>query len=407
MASASESLTVFLWEGVDRRGSKIKGEAPAKSPALVRANLRKQGIVAKKVRKKPKPLFGSSKRKVTPSDIAVFSRQIATMLKAGVPLVQSFDIIGGGHDNPSMRELITGIKTEIEGGSSLSEALGKHPAEFDELYVNLVKAGESAGVLDDLLDTIAEYKERIESLKGKIKKALFYPIAVIVVAVVVSVILLVFVVPQFETMFRNFGADLPAFTQMMVGLSHNLSDYWYVYFGAVFGAVYFLRQAYRRSRKFVHFVDRASLKIPVVGGVLNEGAIARFSRTLATTFSAGVPLVEALDTVAGACGNIVYADAVLRIKEDIAVGHQLQLAMQQTDLFPHMVVQMTAIGEEAGSLDTMLNKVADFYEERVNNTVDALSSLLEPMIMVVIGVMVGSILIAMYLPIFKLGSVVG
>jgi len=401
----AEQLFTFVYEGKDRRGTKIKGEMDGKNPSLVRAELRRQGINPTRVKKKPKDLFGGKGGRIKPRDIADFSRQLATMMKAGVPMVSSFDVIAGGSRNVRMRNLITDIKNDIEGGSSLSEALDKYPKYFDELYVSLVKAGESAGVLDDILDTIATYKERIENLKGKIKKALYYPATVIVVAILVSAILLIYVVPMFEKFFRSYGADLPYFTQVVVGMSRSIREYGFFYLLAVVGAIVGIVMAKRRSRKFAQWLDRAMLRIPVIGKILHQAALARFARTLAITFRAGVPLVEALDTVAGATGNIVYSNATLKMKEDVATGHQLQLAMRQTNLFPHMVVQMTGIGEESGALDEMLTKVAEYYEEEVNNAVDALSSLLEPFVMIIIGVIVGSLVVAMYLPVFKLASV--
>jgi len=403
--SQAEPIT-FLWEGRDKRGVKLKGQQVASNPNLVRADLRRQGINPIRVRKKPKPLFGGSGSRITPKEIAVFSRQLATMLKSGVPLVTSFQIIAGGVKNPRMRTMVEKIRAEVEGGGSLYEALGAYPVQFDELYTNLVKAGESAGVLDTVLDEIASYKERIESIKGKIKKALYYPIAVIAVAVIVSAILLIYVIPTFEDIFKSFGADLPAFTQMIIGASRWLrSNGVFLLFGIVIG-ITALIMAKKRSKPFAHWIDRASLKLPIVGDILEKSAIARFCRTLAITFSAGVPLVDALQIVAGATGNAVYNDAAARIREDVAVGHQLQLAMQQTNVFPNMVIQMAAIGEEAGSLDEMLVKVAEAYEEEVNNAVDALSSLLEPLIIVFIGTIVGTMVIAMYLPIFKMAAVI-
>jgi len=329
------------------------------------------------------------------------------MMQSGVPMVQSFEIIGGGQKNVRMKDLLNTIKQDIESGSTLSESLGKHPVQFDELYRNLVRAGESAGVLDTVLDTIATYKENIESLKGKIKKALFYPATVIAVAILVSAVLLIFVVPQFKAIFKQFGADLPAFTQMIVAASEFMISYWWLVLGIALAAVFGLIFALKRSEKLAHTLERISLKVPIIGQILHNSAIARFARTLAVTFKAGVPLVEALDTVAGATGSVVYGAAVRRIRDDVSVGYQLNMAMRQVDLFPNMVVQMTAIGEEAGALDTMLFKVAGFYEEEVNNAVDALSSLLEPFIMVIIGTMVGGMVVGMYLPIFKLAAVVG
>lgn len=401
------ALQTFVWTGIDKRGVKIKGEQISKNASIVKADLRKQGINPQTVKAKPKPLFGSAGRKISGRDVAVFSRQLATMMAAGVPMVQGFEIVAGGQNNPRMKDMLTDIKTEIEGGSALNEALGKYPVQFDELYRNLVKAGESAGVLDTVLDTIATYKENIEAIKGKIKKAMFYPAAVLAVALIVSAILLIFVIPQFEAVFQNFGADLPAFTQMLVNASRFMVAYWWAVLLWVVGVIVALVMLYNRNEAFARFVGRMLLKIPVIGEILRQSAIARFARTLGVTFRAGVPLVEALDSVSSATGSAVYNEAVKRIREDVAVGHQLQLAMKQTDLFPNMVVQMIAIGEEAGALDTMLFKVAEFYEEEVNNAVDALSSLLEPLIMVIIGGVVGSMVVGMYLPIFKLGAVVG
>lgn len=405
-AQISEMQT-FTWVGLDKRGVKLKGEQVSKNASLVKADLRKQGINPQSVKAKGKPLFGKVGKAIKGRDIAVFARQLATMMAAGVPMVQGFEIVAGGQSNPRMKEMLTDIKTDIEGGSALNEALGKHPAQFDELFCNLVRAGEGAGVLDTVLDTIASYKENIEAIKGKIKKAMFYPAAVLTVALLVACILLIFVIPQFETVFKNFGADLPAFTQMLVSMSRFMVSYWWMVLGIFAAAVFGLLMLYKRSERFQHLIGRLLLKLPVIGQILRQSAIARFARTLGVTFRAGVPLVEALDSVAHATGSIVYNDAVQRIREDVSVGHQLQLAMRQTDLFPNMVVQMVAIGEEAGALDKMLFKVAEFYEEEVNNAVDALSSLLEPMIMVIIGVIVGGMVVGMYLPIFKLGAVVG
>ena len=398
-------LQVFVWEGVDKRGTTMKGEQPAKNANMLRAELRKQGINPKVVKVKPKPLFTNAKR-ITPLDIAIFSRQIATMMKSGVPIVTALEIISGGQKNPKMKELVNTIRADLEGGSSMYEALSKHPVQFDELFRNLVRAGESAGVLETVLDTIASYKENIESLKGKIKKALYYPATVVAVAILVSAILLVFVVPQFEKTFASFGAELPAFTLMILAASDFMIAYWWLVLFIVIGAGVAFVMAKNRSVKFAHFIDRMMLKLPVVGQILHNSAIARFARTLAVTFQAGVPLVEALDTVAGATGNVVYETAVRRIRDDVSVGYQVNLAMKQVNLFPHMVVQMVAIGEEAGALDTMLYKVAEFYEQEVNNAVDALSSLLEPLIMIVLGVIVGSMVVGMYLPIFKLAATI-
>jgi len=397
---------VFAWEGADKRGNKVKGETRAASTALVRAELRRQGIAPTKVKKKAAPLFAAKKKKITAADISIFSRQLSTMMAAGVPLVQSFDIVGRGHNNPSMQDLLLSIKADIEGGTALAPALAKHPLQFDDLFCNLVHAGEQAGILETLLDKIATYKEKTEAIKGKIKKALFYPAAVMVVAFIVTTILLVFVVPQFEALFEGFGADLPAFTRMVVNLSKLVQEYWWIMLIAIGGTVFFLGNLYKRSRKFRHLLDKAFLKAPVFGVIMHKAAIARFARTTATMFGAGVPLVEALESVAGATGNIVYGEAVMRMREDVATGQTMTLAMKQQNLFPHMVIQMVAIGEESGSVDNMLSKVADFYEEEVDNAVDALSSLLEPLIMAVLGVLVGGLVIAMYLPIFQMGQVV-
>ncbi|HET6435260.1 MAG TPA: type II secretion system F family protein [Xanthomonadaceae bacterium] len=399
-----DPLQTFVWEGTDKRGTKMKGEQSAKTAGLLRAELRRQGINPTSVRPKPKPLFGGAGKRITPRDIAIFSRQLATMMKSGVPIVQALEIIAGGQKNPKVGQLVNSLRADIESGSSLSEALTKHPVQFDELYRNLVRAGESAGVLETVLDTIATYKENIEELKGKIKKALFYPATVIAVAILVSAILLVFVVPQFEQVFASFGADLPAFTKLIMAASDFMIAYWWLVLLVVIGSGVAFVMLRNRSPAFSDAVDRIMLKLPVVGQILHNSAIARFARTLAVTFKAGVPLVEALDTVAGATGSRVYEKAVLRIRDDVAVGYQVNMAMKQTALFPHMVIQMTAIGEEAGALDTMLFKVAEFYETEVNNAVDALSSLLEPMIMIFIGGIVGCMVVGMYLPIFKLAA---
>ncbi len=403
---ATSQLVPFVWEGTDKRGTKMKGEQPAKNANLLKAELRRQGITPTVVRPKPKPLFGSAGKVITPKDIAFFSRQMATMMKSGVPIVSSLEIIAGGHKNPRMKAMVDQIRTDIEGGSSMYEAISKHPVQFDELYRNLVRAGEGAGVLETVLDTIASYKENVEALKGKIKKALFYPIMTIAVAIAVSAVLLIFVVPQFEETFRSFGADLPAFTKMIVAASDFMVSYWWMLLIILAGAFFGFFFLYKRSPAMQHGLDRLVLKIPVVGDILNNSAIARFARTTAVTFKAGVPLVEALESVAGATGNSVYERAVYRIRDDVAVGYPVNMAMKQTNLFPHMVIQMAAIGEEAGALDTMLFKVAEYYEQEVNNAVDALASLIEPMIMVIIGTLVGGMVIGMYLPIFKLAATI-
>lgn len=401
-----DDMQLFVWQGTDKRGKRMKGEESSKSATLLKAHLRQQGITPTVVKPKPKSLFGSAGKAITSRDIAVFSRQIATMMQSGVPIVMSIEILANGQKNPRMSKMLHAIRDDISGGTSFSEALAKYPVQFDSLYINLVRAGEAAGVLDTVLDTIASYKERTESLKGKIKKALFYPLAIIAVAILVSSILLIFVVPQFEATFQGFGADLPAFTRLLVDLSDFLVASWWWILGLVIASIVGMIMAYRRSKTVQRLFDRVILRIPVIGQIMHESAIARFSRTLALTFKSGVPLVEALETVAGATGNIVYEEAVLKIRDDVSVGFQVNMAMKQVNLFPHMVVQMVAIGEEAGALDTMLLKVAEFYEEEVENKVDAMASLLEPFIMVIIGVMVGSMVIGMYLPIFKLAAAV-
>ena len=405
MAEAAKKLATFLWEGVDKKGKKVRGETNAASVAYVSATLRRQGISPVKVRKKGKALF-TRKKKITPKDVAIFSRQLATMITAGIPIVQSFEIVGKGHENPSMRNLITSIRQDIESGTNLTTALGRHPLYFDALYCNLVAAGETAGILDAILEKIATYKEKIEAIKGKIKSALFYPAAVVVVAFIITAILLIFVIPQFESLFKGFGADLPAFTLFVIGISRVFQDYWWLIFGGLGGAIFFLGYTYKRSTKMQHALDRLILKAPIVGVIVRKATIARFARTLSTMFAAGVPLVESLDSVAGAAGNRVYFEAVMAIKADVSTGMQMQAAMAKTELFPNMVVQMVAIGEESGELDAMLGKVADFYEREVDDAVASLSSLLEPIIMAFLGVVVGGLVIAMYLPIFKLAAAV-
>ena len=396
----------FNWEGRDKKGNRVKGKSTAPDEATLKADLRRQGIAASRICKASSALFAIGGGKVNSQDIAVFMRQLATMLGAGIPLVQGLDIVGAGHDKPAAQKLILAIKADIEAGSSLHEAMGRHPLLFDKLTLNLVEAGEHAGALESLLDKVATYKEKTEALKGKVKKALFYPAAVLVVAIVVSVILLIFVIPQFESLFKGFGADLPAFTQAVIDLSRFVQTKG-LYLGVVIGgAIWAFMYFKKRSRKMQETLDRLLLKFPIIGPILNKSCIARYARTLSTMFAAGVPLVEALASVAGATGNIVYENAVLRMRDEVATGIRLQRAMEATERFPNMVVQMIAVGEESGSLDTMSGKVASFYEEEVDNAVDAMSSLLEPLIMAVLGVLVGSLVIAMYLPIFKLGSVV-
>lgn len=394
----------FQWEGTDRKGTRVKGVSQGPNENAVRMTLRRQGVNPIRVRKNIE-LF-KTKRKITSGDIAIFSRQLATMMSAGVPLVQSLEIVGRGHENPSMGELILGIKTNIESGRSLAESLAQYPLYFDDLFVHLVDAGERSGTLETLLDKIAIYKEKTEKIKKKVKKALVYPAAVVVVAFIVTGILLYFVVPQFEALFQGFGADLPAFTKMVVGLSEFVQEYWWLVLLSIIGTVAGFIFVKKRSLKFRRFLDRVMLKFPVVGDILYKSAVARFARTLSTMFAAGVPLVEALESVAKASGNIVFEDAIFIMKDQVASGQQLQLTMQQAGIFPSMATQMVAIGEESGSLDAMCAKVADFYEEEVDNMVDSLTSLIEPLIMSVLGVLVGGLVIAMYLPIFKLGQAI-
>jgi type IV pilus assembly protein PilC len=403
--SAVASTVPFIWEGTDRKGKKVKGKSMAASEAAVRADLRRQGVVPSRIRKQSKGLF-SGGGKITPADIAIFMRQLATMMAAGIPLVQSFEIVGNGHDNAAMQKLILSVKGDVEGGSALAEAMAKHPVYFDDLVINLVEAGEQAGALETLLDKIATYKEKTEALKKKIKKALTYPAAVLVVAFIVTTILLIFVIPAFEDLFKGFGADLPTFTRMVIDMSVFVREQgWYlaIMIGSGIGAFFYFK---KRSRPMRHFLDRMALKIPIIGPILQKAAVARYARTLSTMFSAGVPLVEALESVAGATGNIVYEQGVLQMRDEVSTGQRLQQAMENTDLFPNMVIQMIAVGEESGSLDEMSAKVADFYEEDVDNAVDNLSSLLEPMIMAILGVLVGGLVVAMYLPIFKMGAVI-
>lgn len=406
MAEAAKA-DMYVWEGTDKTGKKVKGEMTGQSDALVKAVLRRQGINPLKVKKKPKPLLGGGgKTKVTPKDICVFSRQLATMMSSGVPLVQAFEIVGRGHENAGMQDLILGIKADVEAGNALTEALKKHPVYFNQLYCNLVEAGEHAGILEAILNKLATYLEKSEALKSKIKSALFYPIAVIVVAFIVVTILMIFVIPQFTELFEGFGADLPALTQFLVDTSDFFVAWWWLIFMVIGGIVYGLMELKKRSVPFQQFMDRMSLKLPVIGEILEKSAIARFARTLETMFAAGTPLVEAMSSVAGACGNIVFYDATMKMQQEIATGTQLQASMRETGLFPNMVVQMVAIGEESGAIDAMLGKVADWYEQEVDDAVEALTSLLEPMIMAFLGVVIGGIVVGMYLPIFKMGAVV-
>ncbi|MDO6443727.1 type II secretion system F family protein [Marinobacter sp. 2_MG-2023] len=406
MAEKAQKLESYIWEGKDRKGNKSKGELTGSNLSLVKAQLRKQGIIPDKVKKKPKPLFGGSK-KITPFDIAMLTRQLATMMKAGVPLVQSFDIVTDGLENKGLQDLVMAIRNDIASGTSFAGALRKHPKHFDDLYCNLVDSGEKAGALEKMLDRIATYLEKTELLKKKVKKAMTYPIAVVVVAIVVTAILLVKVVPQFESLFQGFGAELPVFTQMVVRLSEWMQSWWFVVLLGIVGTIFLFKEANRRSQKFSDFIDKYVLKLPVVGEILDKSAVAKFGRVLSTTFAAGVPLVDALDSVAGATGNAVYRDAIQRIKTDVSSGTQLQASMRQQDIFPVMAVQLTAIGEESGNLDEMLEKVAEHYEAVVDDMVDNLTALMEPMIMSVLGVLVGGLIIAMYLPIFQMGQVVG
>jgi len=404
MAIAAVKQSNFFWEGTDKKGSRIKGKSMASSESAVKADLRRQGIMPIRIRKENfLSAMGRGKR-IKSADIAFFSRQLSTMMTAGVPLVQAIDIIGRGHTNPRMRDMVLGIKANVESGNTLADSLAKQPLYFDALFVNLIRAGEQSGALETLLDRIATYKEKTEAIKKKIKKAMFYPVAVLVVATIVTAILLIFVIPEFQSLFSSAGAALPAFTQMVVNLSIAVRRRGWLYLILIVGAIVGIIQARKRSERFHELMDRVLLKIPVIGMVLNKAAIARFARTLSTMFAAGVNLVEALGSVAGATGNIIYEKATLKMRDQVSTGQQLNLAMSQSGIFPHVVVQMIAIGEEAGSIDTMAAKVADFYEEEVDNAVDSMSSLMEPFIMVILGVLVGGLVVAMYLPIFNLGN---
>ena len=394
----------FKWEGTDRKGNKISGQMSGPGDAFVKQQLRKQGVTPTRVQKQLK--FGSGKKAITGQDIAIFSRQMSTMMRAGVPLVQALDLVARGNENKSMTEMILSIKFGIESGLPFAESLAKHPRYFDDLYVNLVEAGEKSGALETLLDKIATYKEKTETIKKKVKKALTYPAAVVVVAFIVTGILLYFVIPQFEELFRGFGADLPAFTKMVVSLSKFVTAYWWMLLLIPVVAVFAFKEAHHRSANFRRFLDRIALKAPLFGDILYKSAVARFARTLSTMFAAGVPLVEAMDSVAKAAGNIVYTEGIFKMKDQVSTGTQLQLTMAQSNLFPAMAIQMIGIGEESGSLDAMCAKVADFYEEEVDNMVDSLSSLMEPMIMAFLGIIVGGLVTAMYLPIFKLGQAI-
>lgn len=396
---------VYLWQGTDKTGNKTKGEIRGNSQALVKAQLRKQGISPTRVKRKAGDFFGPRKQKIKPMDIAIFTRQLATMMKAGIPLVQSFEIVGESLENPSMRELVMKVRDDVAAGNTFADSIRKHPRYFDDLFCNLVEAGEQSGALETMLERLATYKEKSEALKAKIKKALNYPIGVVCVAVVVTGILLIKVVPQFAETFSSFGAELPAFTLLVLKFSDIAIAHWWK---ALIGGVilgYVFKEAKLRSKAFAEILDRLSLKLPVVGPILKSSCYARFTRTLSTTFSAGVPLVEALESVAGATGNIVYSTATRKIKDDVTTGQQLNFAIKNTALFPTMITQMVGIGEESGALDDMLDKCATFFEAEVDNAVDGLTALMEPMIMAVLGVLVGGLMIAMYLPIFQLGSV--
>ena len=406
MAASAIRTDIFTWSGTDKSGRPGKGEITAISQAMARAQLRQQGIKPNNVRKKPKPLFGGKGKAIKPADIAIFTRQLATMLKAGVPLVQSFDIVEDGLEKPQMKALVVSIKNDVASGSGLAPSLAKHPRYFDELFCSLVGSGEDSGTLEVMLDRVATYKEKSEQLKAKIKKAMTYPTAVVCIALVVTGILLIKVVPVFANTFKNFGSELPAFTQFVMDISDFVIAWWFVMLGCIVGTIFAFREMKLRSVPFSEFLDRAALKTPVVGGIIHDAVIARFSRTLATTFAAGVPLVEALNSTAGAAGNSVYAKAIRRIRDDVTTGNTLYSAIKSTGLFPNMLLQMVSIGEESGALDDMLDKVATHYEEAVDNAVDSLSSLMEPLIMSVLGVLVGGLMIAMYLPIFMLGSVI-
>ena len=402
---ATQAPNIFLYKGVDKKGKKVEGEITGTNPAIVKAQLLKQGIRAQNVRKKPKPLFGG-KKKIKPMDIAIFTRQMATMMKAGVPLVQSFDIVADGVDNPTLAELIRSIREDVAAGGGFAPSLRKHPKYFDDLFCNLVESGEQSGSLETMLDRIATYKEKTERLKAKIKKAMTYPIAVVVVAIVVTGILLVKVVPQFAETFSSFGADLPAFTLFVLGLSDLAQAYWLQALVLIIASSFVFKSLKQRNKSFAVMLDKLILRVPIIGQIVYQSIVARFARTLSTTFAAGVPLIDALESVAGATGNAIYEAAVLRVRDEVSTGTQLNTALRQTKMFPSMLLQMTTIGEESGSLDEMLDKVATYYEEAVDNLVDSLTSLLEPMIMSVLGVLVGGLMIAMYLPIFQLGNVV-
>ncbi len=406
MATNTVKISTFSWEGTDKKGNKTKGETTGPNVALVKAQLRKQGISPTKVRKQALSLGGPKKKKITPFDIAIFVRQLATMMKAGVPLIQSFDIVAEGLENPSLRDLVIEIKNDVAAGNNFAGALKKHPQHFDDLFCNLVDSGEKSGALETMLDRVAMYMEKTETLKKKVKKAMTYPISVVVVAFIVTTILLLKVVPQFQAMFDNFGADLPVFTQFVVGISEWMQEWWLFFLFGIAACVYIFKEVKTRSERFRDALDRLILKLPIVGDITEKSSVARFARVLSTTFAAGVPLVDALDSVAGATGNVVYRTAVEKIRDDVSSGTQLQFSMKSTAVFPSMAVQMVAIGEESGALDSMLDKVAQHFEDEVDNLVDNMTTLMEPIIMGVLGILVGGLIIAMYLPIFQMGQVV-
>lgn len=408
MVAKAQKLGSFVWEGTDRKGNKTKGKTSGQNVAIVKAQLRQQGITPTKVKKEAVSIsFGGAGKKITPFDIAIFTRQLATMMKAGVPLIQAFDIVAEGLENPRLRDVVLEIKNDVAAGNNFAGALRKHPKYFDELFCNLVNSGEQSGALETMLDRVATYMEKTETLKKKVKKAMTYPISVVVVAVIVTTILLLKVVPQFEELFSGFGAELPAFTQFVIGISEWMQEWWFVALGIIIALLYAFKEGKRRSPAFADKVDHFILKIPIMGIIIDKSAVARFGRVLSTTFAAGVPLVDALDSVAGAAGNAKYRDAIFRIRDDVSTGTQLQFSMKSTGVFPSMAVQLVSIGEESGALDSMLEKVADYYEEEVDALVDSLTSLMEPMIMSVLGVLVGGLIVAMYLPIFQMGQVVG
>ncbi len=403
MAEKSGKEITFQWEGTDKKGKKLKGEMKASGESFVNATLRRQGITVIKIKKQSS--FGGG-AKVTAKDVTLFTRQLATMMKAGVPLLQSFDIVGKGHSNPAVAKLLGDIKADVETGSSLSQAFRKYPLYFDNLYCNLVNAGEQAGILDSLLDRLATYMEKTQAIISKIKSALFYPVSIIVVAFIITAVIMIFVIPAFKELFSSFGADLPAPTLVVMAMSDFFVKYWWAIFGSIGGGLWFFFYTWKRSAKMQAVMDRLMLKLPIFGHLVMIATVARFSRTLSTMFAAGVPLVDSLDSVAGAAGNRVYYDATKRIQSEVSTGTSLTVAMQNSDVFPNMVLQMVAIGEESGALDSMLSKVADFYEQEVDDAVEALSSLMEPIIMVVLGTLIGGLVIAMYLPIFKMGQAV-